>query len=163
MFVIVCFTLIRNMEISLMVLALNLFSVWREGGSSVFPSWLHATLWQTDEFSHSAPPYEYASIDRLASCPCTTVVQTRKARGRVVFENNGKTLWSCADRSVSSNSCHVVYFACLCGRSYLASGERSVPWYVFRSRSVFCFDLVVHLLHRGYVVLATDRNTKCSH
>ena len=38
----------------------------------------------------------------------------------LVFENNGKALWSCADRTVSLTSRGVVFFACLSGRSYLS-------------------------------------------
>ena len=46
--------------------------------------------------------------------------------GCVVCENNSKVIWGCADRTVSSNSRHVVSFACLSGRSYRSLGERSV-------------------------------------
>ena len=49
-----------------------------------------------------------------------------EARGRVVFENNGKALWSYSDRNMSSNSHDVAYFACLSGRSYLSPGEKSI-------------------------------------
>ena len=58
-----------------------------------------------------------------------------KAGGRVVFENNGKALWGCADRTASLNSRGVVYFTCLSGRSYLAPGERSIVLDVLRQRS----------------------------
>ena len=51
-----------------------------------------------------------------------------KARGRAVFENNSKALRGCADRTATSTSRGVVYSACLCGRSYLAPGERPIGY-----------------------------------
>ena len=48
-----------------------------------------------------------------------------KARGRAVFENNGKAFGGCEDQTVSLNTRGVVYFACLSGRSYVSPGQRS--------------------------------------
>ena len=44
----------------------------------------------------------------------------------VVFNNNGKALWSCAHWTMSLNACGVVYFACLSGWSYLFPDKKSV-------------------------------------
>ena len=48
--------------------------------------------------------------------------------GGAVLWNNRKALWSCADRTLSSNTRNVVDSACLSGRNYLGPkcGERSV-------------------------------------
>ena len=58
--------------------------------------------------------YKHGSSDSKQS--------VNKARGRVVFENNGKALGGCADGTKTRD---VVYFACLSGRSYLSPGEWS--------------------------------------
>ena len=54
-------------------------------------NWPLGTHWLTDELSQSASAYKYA------------------------FEDNGKALWGCADRSVCLNSSGNVYFVCLRG------------------------------------------------
>ena len=54
----------------------------------------------TDELSQSVPAYKHASLDRPAS--------VNEARGHVVFKDNGKTHWDCANRTRCSNSCGVV-------------------------------------------------------
>ena len=59
---------------------------------------------------------------RVVTVPLLSV---NHARGRAVFENNGRALWGCAVRIASRNSHRVLYFVCLSGRSYLSPGERS--------------------------------------
>ena len=59
-----------------------------------------------------------------------------KARGRVVFQNNGEAIWGCADRTVNSNTRDVIYSACLSGRSYLSPNEGAFTMAGFMSRSV---------------------------
>ena len=46
--------------------------------------------------------------------------------GCVVFRNNGKALWGCADQNAIPNSRGFVFIACLSGRSHLSPGERPV-------------------------------------
>ena len=58
--------------------------------------WPFATLWLTDELKQSVPAHKHGSVGSKQS--------VNKASGRVVFGNNGKALWGCADRTVSSNS-----------------------------------------------------------
>ena len=81
--------------------------------------------WQI-RLSQSAPAHKQASFDRPAGC-LSVRCSVNKARGRVVFENNGKMLWGCADRSRSLNTrdanTGVTHSACLSGRSYLAQGQ----------------------------------------
>ena len=74
-------------------------------------------------------------------------------------------LWGCADLTVKSNSCGVVYFSCLRGRSYLSPDVRSMflvllmPWHAAmtknKSLSVFLILLMLWYaavwLRMGYV------------
>ena len=72
----------------------------------------------------------------------------KKAHGGVVLENKGKVLRSCADRTVSSNSRCVIYFACLSGRSYLSPDERSIMYSMSWVR-----NLVNIVFSKGYELL----------
>ena len=55
------------------------------------------------------------------ACKHTSVNKANKARGRVAFKDIGNALGRCADRTMSSDSSVIVYFACLSGRSYVSS------------------------------------------
>ena len=68
-------------------------------------TWSLTTLWQTDELSQSVPMYKDASLNSKQI--------VNKASGCVIFKNNSKVLWSCADQTSHSNACGAVYFACL--------------------------------------------------
>ena len=75
------------------------------------------TLCLTDALSQSMPTHKHASLGNKQS--------VKKAHGPSVCENHGKVFWGCADRNVSSNSCDVVYFACLSRQGHLSAGGRS--------------------------------------
>ena len=84
---------------------------------SVACNWSLTTLWLIDELSQSVPAYKHASSQSKKS--------VSKACGHVVFENNRKALWGCADQNTTLNSWGVVYFTCLSGWSYLSPSKRS--------------------------------------
>ena len=74
-----------------------------------------------------SPPSDWqTSLDNQRTRTNTPPHTISKACGPLVFENNSVALWGCADRTVSSNTHVVIYFACLSGRSYLSPGERSI-------------------------------------
>ena len=68
-----------------------------------------------------------------------------KARGRVVYQHDGKALWGCAGRIVvcTINTRGVVYFACLSGRSCLYPGEESTSQ---ADHGILTEDLQFHFL-----------------
>ena len=72
-----------------------------------------------------SPPFDWqmnlANQRPRTNTPPWTV---NEIRGRVVFEKNSEALRGCVDRTVSSNSCGIVYFACLSGWSYLSPAKR---------------------------------------
>ena len=68
--------------------------------------------------SQSAPAYKHASFNEAVGCSSNIC----KARGRAVFENSGKTLWGCADRTVRFKHA----WCCLLRSSKWA--EQSVSW-----------------------------------
>ena len=49
-----------------------------------------------------------------------------KTCDHLVFKNNSEVLWGCADRSMRSKSCGVVYFVCLSAWSHPFPGEKSL-------------------------------------
>ena len=57
-----------------------------------------------------------------------------KALGYVIFENNDKTLWGCADQTASLNSLDEVNLDC---PSYLSPGQRSVVYFPACVKSSF--------------------------
>ena len=90
-----------------------------------------------------------------------------KGRALAVFKNSGQALWVCVIGSVSSNTRCVVCSACLSGRSYLATSERSVvdvflhKPFAASARVLFTrtHTLETSVFDHGY--LLTEREREC--